>query len=164
MDEEEVAAFVVSMAVACILLALLVKLHLALCSQRLPPGWHAHAQKCAQQTLRLQFHMEIRTFFSMSPLYLQTFPACPKFARVEFLGALDDEEFFVVESDKLPGDLPPISLSDFASPCRCDHTHRTSRHVFETTHNNNTQQQHTTTTQQQQQQHTNKKMTENDRQ
>ena len=37
MAEEEVAAFVVYMAVACISPGLLVQLHLALCSQRLPP-------------------------------------------------------------------------------------------------------------------------------
>ena len=35
------------MAVACVSLVLLVQMHLALCSRRLPAGRHAHAEKCA---------------------------------------------------------------------------------------------------------------------
>ena len=31
------------------------------------------------------------------------FPSCPKFARVEFFGALDDEEFFIVEGSGVAG-------------------------------------------------------------
>ena len=36
-------------------------------------------------------------FFPTSPLYLADFLSCPKFTLGDFLGALDDEEFFVVE-------------------------------------------------------------------
>ena len=35
------------MEVACVPLVLLVQMHLALCSRRLPAGRHAHAEKCA---------------------------------------------------------------------------------------------------------------------
>ena len=65
--------------------------------------------------------MEIRTvFFSTTPLYLQTFPAVRSLRELSFFGALDDEEFFIVEGSGvagspgvlLPGDLPPIGLSD----------------------------------------------------
>ena len=48
MAEEEVAAFVVNSGSGMHSAGLLVTMHLALCSQRLPPGWHAHVQKCAQ--------------------------------------------------------------------------------------------------------------------
>ena len=48
MAEEEVAALVFYTAVARILLVLLLILHLALCSRQMPPGRHAHAEKCAQ--------------------------------------------------------------------------------------------------------------------
>ena len=64
MAEEEVAALVVYMAVACILLVLLVQLHLGLCSRRLPPSRHAHAEKCAQSMLRFwQFHKDFGALF-----------------------------------------------------------------------------------------------------
>ena len=50
---------------------------------------------------------------SMSPLYFCSLFLSRRIALVDFLGALDDEEFFVVEGSgvSLPGDLPPISLS-----------------------------------------------------
>ena len=47
--------------------------------------------------------MEIRTVFSYEPLVSADFPSCPKFARVEFFGALDDEEFFIVEGSGVAG-------------------------------------------------------------
>ena len=47
--------------------------------------------------------MEIRTVFSYEPLVSADFPSCPKFAPVEFFGALDDEEFFIVEGSGVAG-------------------------------------------------------------
>ena len=55
----------------------------------------------------------------MNPLFCSIF-GCPQTPLGDFLGALDDEEFFVVEGSGgdgvagslLPGDLPPTSLSD----------------------------------------------------
>ena len=42
-------------------------------------------------------HGNLDSFFPASPLYLADFLSCPKFTLGDFLGALDDEEFFVVE-------------------------------------------------------------------
>ena len=81
------------MAVACILLVLLVDLHLELCSRRLPPGRHAHAEKCALSMLRLS------SFTGNSGHYFyETLVLCRVFhSRHVAPSALDDEEFFVVE-------------------------------------------------------------------
>ena len=47
--------------------------------------------------LRLQFHMEIWTVFPTSSLYFCSLFRSRRIALVDFLGALDDKEFFVVE-------------------------------------------------------------------
>ena len=75
-----------SIAVLCILLFLLVNLHLALCSRRLPPGRHAHAEKCAQSMLRLtSFTRKSVHYFYESPLYFGRVSSCRQVPLVEFL-------------------------------------------------------------------------------
>ena len=83
MAEEEVPRSSSSMAVACVFLVLLVLMHLALCSRRLPAGRHAHAEKCAD--------------YFYEPLVLCRVSSSRHVAPGDFFGALDDEEFFVVE-------------------------------------------------------------------
>ena len=116
-------------------------------------------------TIALSWHGEVCTvdasaagqFFlvnldniSMSLLYLADFFSSLDVARVDFLGALDDEEFFVVEGSGgggVAGSLDSqvtchqlVSVTVVASPCRCGHSHRTSKHPSETTSTNNKQQ------------------------
>ena len=87
-----------TMAVACILLVLLVFLHLALCSRRWPPGQHGHGEKCAQSMLQLSSFTGNSGHYFYAPLVLCRVLHSRYVPPGDFWGALDDEEFFVVEA------------------------------------------------------------------
>ena len=77
-------------AVACFLLVLLVLTHLALCSHG--------KEKCTQSMLRPP------SSFSLKPGHYFYEPLV-QVAPGDFLGALDDEEFFIVEGWEVAGPL-----------------------------------------------------------
>ena len=82
-------------AVACIVMFLLVLMHLALCSRRLlTHGMEKYAQSMLRPPSCFLGNLDN---ISMSPLYLADIFSSLDVAPVDFLGALDDEEFFVVE-------------------------------------------------------------------
>ena len=89
----EVATLVVDPGSAYFLLVLLVKMHLAPCSGRLPSR---RMEKCTQFMLRPTFFPWKSGHYFFEPFVLKYFQLCTVSAS-DFLGALDDEEFFVVE-------------------------------------------------------------------
>ena len=145
MAEEEVAALVVYMAVACILLVLPVKLHLALCSRRLPPGRLAHARSVHSRCFGRAVSLGFLGIISMSPLYFAEFSAVGTLRQVIFWEPSTTKSSSLsrargsggVARVRLPGDLPPMSLSDsLHRSMSCDHTQSSSR--VRDNNNNNT--------------------------
>ena len=105
-------------------LVLLVLMHLALCSRRLL----THGmEKYAQSMLRPPsgFFLGNLDNISMSPLYFADIFSSPNVTPVDFLGALDDEEFFVVEGSGggVAGSLDSQVTCHQHRHHKCDHTH-----------------------------------------
>ena len=69
-------------------------MHLALCSGRLPSR---RMEKCTQHLLRPIIFPWKSGYYFFEPLVLCSTVSCAQSPLVDFLGALDDEEFFVVE-------------------------------------------------------------------
>ena len=82
---------------------MLVKLHLALCCQRLPPGRHAHVRSVHSRRFGCS-SLRNSDIFPTSPLYLQT-------PLVEFFEPSRARGVAGSPGVRLPGDLPSISLS-----------------------------------------------------
>ena len=87
------AALVVDLGYGMCLLVLLVTVHLALCSLRF--CWPENGE-VAQTMLRLLICLNLEIIF-MSPLFLAVTCSPSGHCAEEFLGALDDEKFFVVD-------------------------------------------------------------------
>ena len=63
-----------------------------------------HGEVCSvDASVAEQFFFANLDIISMSPLYSAVFFSCPQTPLGDFLGALDNEEFFVVEGSGVAG-------------------------------------------------------------